>query len=88
MHNFSMHERLARLNVPRFAGVASSCLVAALALAALDDITTGVEPHFVGEWVMVALAALWFAGGGSWLWQRRLQQRAGRARHRPEDARP
>ena len=40
-------------------GVAT-CLVALLALLALDDITTGVEPGFLMEWTMVAVASAWF----------------------------
>ena len=84
-----MHKRIAGLNAPRFAGLAFSCVVAALAFAALDDITTGVQPDFVAERVMVSLAAVWFLGGGAWVWKRRLRSRARTGvRRRPEDARP
>ena len=43
-----------------------SCLVAALAFAAADDITTGSEPGFLGEWLALAFAAVWFAAAGAW----------------------
>ncbi len=39
-----------------------SILLGVLCLLALDDITTGREPSFVLEWVIVALTGLWFAG--------------------------
>ncbi len=41
--------------------------LAALAYAALDDITTGSEPSFVLEWSIVGVAAVWFSvlAGGS-----------------------
>ena len=48
-----------------------TCLVALLALAALDDITTGVEPSFLLEWLMVAFASLWFLAVGVRTWKRR-----------------
>jgi hypothetical protein len=38
--------------------------LAALAYAALDDITTGSEASFVLEWSIVAIAALWFSALG------------------------
>lgn len=44
MHDSSMHERMGLVSSPRSVGLARSCLVAAVALAALDDITTGAEP--------------------------------------------
>lgn len=44
MHASSMHKRMGLVNSPRPVGLAGSCLVAALALAALDDITAGPEP--------------------------------------------
>lgn len=50
---------------------AGSCVVAALALAAADDITTGSEPTFLGEWLMLAFAAVWFLAAGAWVLTRR-----------------
>ena len=47
-----------------------SCLVAALALAAADDITTGSEPSYAQEWLMLAFAAAWFLAAGTWAWRR------------------
>ena len=44
MHSSSMHKRMGLVNSPRSVGLARSCLVAALPLAALDDITIGAEP--------------------------------------------
>ena len=43
-----------------------SCLFAALAFAAADDITTGSEPSFLGEWLMLAFVAVWFLAAGAW----------------------
>ena len=37
-----------------------------LSLLALDDITTGREPSFVGEWTMVTVLALWVTGLSWW----------------------
>lgn len=37
-----------------------SATLGLLALLALDDITTGSEPGYLLEWLMVATAALWF----------------------------
>ena len=51
-------------------GVAT-CLVALLALLALDDITTGVEPSFLMEWTMVAVASVWFLAVGARALKRR-----------------
>ena len=65
-----MYRHAGRANVPLVAVVAVSCLVAGLALAALDDITTGVEPDFALEWAFVSLAAAWFVGGGRSMWKR------------------
>ena len=48
-------------------GVAT-CLVA---LLALDDITTGVEPSFLMEWTMVAVASVWFLAVGARALKRR-----------------
>jgi len=64
-----------RANVPLVAVVAVSCLVAGLALAALDDITTGVEPDLALEWAFVSLAAAWFVGGGGSMWKRTSRRR-------------
>ena len=50
---------------------AVTCLVALLALLALDDITTGVEPSFVMEWLVVAFASVWFLAVGARTWKRR-----------------
>ena len=84
-----MHKRTARPRALTLTGLASSCVVAALALAALDDITTGAEPEFAGEWTAVSLAAIWFLGGGTWLRKRRRHRRAGSGmRRRHGDARP
>lgn len=44
MHATSMHTRMGLVHSPRPVGRAGSCLVAALAPAALGDITTGAEP--------------------------------------------
>jgi hypothetical protein len=33
-----------------------------LSLAALDDITTGDQPHFYLEWIVVWLTVVWFLG--------------------------
>jgi hypothetical protein len=51
-------------------GVAT-CLVALLALLALEDITTGVQPSFVLEWLMVAFASGWFLAVGALTLKRR-----------------
>lgn len=32
-----------------------------LSLAALDDITTGHEPHFYAEYAMITATVLWYA---------------------------
>jgi hypothetical protein len=48
-----------------------TCLVALLVLAALDDITTGVEPSFLLEWLMVAFASGWFLAVGALTLKRR-----------------
>ena len=42
-----------------------SCLVAVLAFAAADDITTGSQPGFLLEWLMMAFAAVWFLAAGA-----------------------
>lgn len=55
----------------KYAARAVTCLVALLALLALDDITTGVEPSFVMEWLMVAFASAWFLAVGARTWRRR-----------------
>ena len=54
----------------RSAGIAT-CIVALLAFLAVEDITTGVEPGFLGEWLMVAFAAVWFLAVGARPWKRR-----------------
>lgn len=48
----------------RAIGIAASLLIAALAVAAADDITTGSEPSFVQEWFMLASAGVWFTAVG------------------------
>ena len=55
----------------RHAARVVTCLVALLALLALDDITTGVEPSFVMEWLMVAFVTVWFLAVGVRTWKRR-----------------
>ena len=62
-------ERPARLR--KYAGRFVTCLVALLALLALDDITTGVESGFLTEWAMVAVASAWFVSVGARSWTRR-----------------
>lgn len=52
-------------------GVAVSCVVALLAVAAADDITTGSEPSHALEWLFLALAAAWFLAAGAWAWRKR-----------------
>ena len=84
MHTSSMHTRMATSDARRYAGLACSCLVAAPALAALDDITTGTEPDFLAEWVMVWLAAAWFAGGLAWMWKRGSRRRREHREAAPE----
>jgi len=49
----------------------TSVLVLLLTWAALDDITTGNEPSFVGEYTLLALSDLWFAAIAGWLIVRR-----------------
>ena len=60
----------------------ASGVVAALALAAADDITTGSEPTLLGEWLVLAFAAVWFLAAGAWV----RQQRASTRRHVAADA--
>ena len=55
----------------RYAGRVITCLVALLVLLALDDITTGVEPSFLLEWAMVAVASVWFLAVAARTWKRR-----------------
>jgi len=55
----------------RYAARAVTCLVALLALLALDDITTGVEPSFVVEWLMVGCASVWLLAVGTRALRRR-----------------
>lgn len=52
-------------------GVAVSCVVALLAFAAADDITTGSEPSHALEWLFLALAAAWFLAAGAWARRKR-----------------
>jgi len=54
----------------RWMGV-TSVLVLLLTWAALDDITTGAEPSFVGEYTFLVLAGIWFAVTAGWLMVRR-----------------
>lgn len=49
----------------------ATCLVALLALMALDDITTGVEPSLLMEWTVVAVASVWFLAVGARALKRR-----------------
>ena len=55
----------------RYVGRVVTCLVALLALLALEDITTSVEPSFRFEWSMVAFASVWFLAAGARAWTRR-----------------
>ena len=59
---------------------AGSCVVAALALAAADDITTGSEPTLLGEWLMLSFAAVWFLAAGGWVRRQRAMTGAKTAR--------
>ena len=51
-----------------------SCVVAVLALAAADDITTGSQPTFLAEWIMLAFAAVWFVAVGAWVRKQRARR--------------
>lgn len=51
--------------------IAVSCVVALLAFAAADDITTGSEPSLALEWGFLAFAAAWFLAAGAWAWRQR-----------------
>lgn len=55
--------------------IAVSCVVALLALAAADDITTGSEPSHALEWIFLAFAAAWFLAAGAWAWRKRRPRR-------------
>ena len=61
--------RLSRLR--KSSGGVATCLVAFLALLALEDITTGVQPSFLLEWLMVAVASVWFLAVGARALKRR-----------------
>ena len=50
---------------------ATSLLVLLLTWAALDDITTGAEPSFIGEYTVLVLSGIWFAVTAGWLMRRR-----------------
>jgi len=50
---------------------ATSVLVLLLTWAALDDITTDAAQRFVGEYTILVLSGIWFAGIGAWLVVRR-----------------
>jgi hypothetical protein len=39
-----------------------SIILLALCWAALDDITTGDQPHYYLEWMFVSLTVVWFVG--------------------------
>ena len=39
-----------------------SIVLLVLCYAALDDITTGNQPHHVLEWMFVSLTIVWFVG--------------------------
>ena len=39
-----------------------SIILLVLSYAALDDITTGNQPHYVLEWMFVSLTLVWFVG--------------------------
>ena len=39
-----------------------SVILLVLCYAALDDITTGNQPHYVLEWIFVSLTVAWFVG--------------------------
>ena len=57
--------------------LAVSCVVAALPFAAAEDITTGSEPGFLLEWLMMAFAAVWFLAAGAWARKQRSSARPG-----------
>ncbi len=48
-----------------------SFLILALDWTALDDITTGNEPDYNGEYLVVAISAVFFIGVVGWLLRRR-----------------
>ncbi len=39
-----------------------SIILLVLCWAALDDITTGDQPHYYLEWMFVSLTVVWFVG--------------------------
>lgn len=49
--------------------VAISVLALGLSWLALDDITTGRQPSFTLEWLMVGATMAWFAGLGFRAWR-------------------
>ncbi len=46
----------------RFLTFTISIILLVLCYAALDDITTGNQPHYVLEWIFVSLTLVWFVG--------------------------
>lgn len=46
----------------RFLLITFSIILIAVSWLALDDITTGDQPHFVFEWIVVFTSIAWFAG--------------------------
>ena len=54
----------------KYASRVVTCSVALLVLLALDDVTTGGEPDFLSEWLMVAFASVWFPAVGARAWTR------------------
>lgn len=46
----------------RFLTFTISIILLVLCYAALDDITTGNQPHYVLEWMFVSLTLVWFVG--------------------------
>lgn len=51
------------MNTRNAVGLAVSCLVAALAFAAFDDVMPGVESDSLATWLLLAFGAVWFLAG-------------------------
>lgn len=45
----------------RWAIMLVTLVLTLLSLAALDDVTTGDEPHFYAEYTMITATVLWYA---------------------------
>ena len=50
------------VSMKRFLAFTISIILLVLCYAALDDITTGNQPHYVLEWMFVSLTVAWFVG--------------------------